>query len=125
MKKIVFLIIVFAAIYGSAFSQKTAKNDTIMIIGVVVKEQFVHGKVVEGVYDYFFQANDKKYFIKEYGSAFTKEILDKWVGKSVRVKAVVKDGTWDTTDDPAMQQSRVGEYITILTIGDFIVHSGK
>jgi hypothetical protein len=116
MKKILFLMIVFAVVSGNAFSQKTVKNDTILMIGKVVKEQFVHGKVVEGVYDYFFQSGDKKYFIKEYGSAFTKEMLDKWLGESVWLEAIVKNGTWDTTDDPKMQQSRGGEYITILYI---------
>ena len=114
------IIIVLIALYSiccvNAFGQKGVYHDTIEMIGKIVKEKFIHGKVVEGIYDYFFESAGKKYFIKEYGSTYTKEILDKWVDIPVWLEAVVKDGLWDTTDDPAMQQSRVGEYITIFYI---------
>ena len=119
MKRIIIVLIVLCSISSmNAFGQKGVYHDTIEMIGKIVRENFVSkgNSKVEGVYDYFFQTNDKKYFIKEYGSVFTKEMLDKWIGIPVWLEAVVKNGLWDTTDDPAMQQSRVGEYITIFYI---------
>lgn len=95
-------------------AQHTAKNDTVVMMGKMVKEQFVHNKPIEGVYDYFFQSGDKKYFIKTYKTKFSKAELDKWVGQSVEIKGVImKNGTWD---DNGEGQSRVGEYMVLAGI---------
>ncbi|HTB07662.1 MAG TPA: hypothetical protein VK806_11985 [Bacteroidia bacterium] len=87
------------------FAQKAAKNDTILLAGKIVKEQFEHNKPVKGVYDYFLQTNDKKYFVKTYKAKYSKADLDKWVGQQVEVNAVIVNGTWD---DNGEGQSRGG-----------------
>ncbi|MGP8215453.1 MAG: hypothetical protein ACLQQ4_07815 [Bacteroidia bacterium] len=112
-------ILVFAAFIGmiimsnNAYGQKTVKSDTALMIGKILKEPFVHNKPVEGVYDYFFQAGDKKYFVKTYKAKYSKGDLDKWVGQYVEVKIIVKQGTWD---DNGEGQSRTGEYILLFSI---------
>ncbi|HWY98712.1 MAG TPA: hypothetical protein VNY36_06485 [Bacteroidia bacterium] len=114
MKTLVMLIalIGFVGVNSVAKGQQ-AKTDTI-ISGKIVKEQFVHGKTVEGVYDYFFQAGDKKYFIKTYKSKYTKDQLDKLVGQPIQVNVtVVPNGAWD---DNGEGESRIGEYIMVLDL---------
>lgn len=92
-------------ISSDALGQKALKNDTIIMNGKIVKEEFVHNKPVNGVYDYFFQSGDKKYFVKTYKGKYSKDDLDKWVGQSLEVKVIISQGTWD---DNGEGQSRQG-----------------
>jgi hypothetical protein len=104
----------FALISINTYAQEAVKNDTVVMVGKIVKEQFIHGKPVEGVYDYFFRSNGKKYFIKTYKAKYPKEELEKWLDQSVEVKAViVKQGSWD---DNGEGQSRGGEHILLLSL---------
>ncbi len=104
-------------ISSNAFAKKGTQGDTAVMMGKVVKEAFSHGKdnkPIEGVYDYFFQSGDKKYFIKTYKAKFGKDELEKWVGQSVQAKVIfMARGNWD---DNGQGQSRVGEYIIVLSI---------
>ena len=100
-----------ALLSKTSTAQKTIKNDTVMMMGKIVKEQFEHNKPVPGVYDYFFQSGEKKYFIKTYKCKFSKEDLDKWAGQSVEIKGfIMKNGTWD---DNGEGQSRGGEFMLL------------
>jgi hypothetical protein len=96
-------------------------KDTVEMMGQITRENFKDkgNNVIKSIWDYWFVSGDKKYFIKCYGSSFTKEMLDKWVGQSVDVKAVIKEGEWDNTGDPEKVQSRVGEYMTVIRINQF------
>ena|GEM_PF-2108082 len=117
--KALWLLMVLFAFSLNSFGQKATKQDTVSMLGRISKENFYAkgGKhPVEGAYDYFFVSGDKRYFIKCYGSSFTKEMLDKWAGQSVRVKGVIKKGEWDSTGDPDKVQSRTGEYITLIEV---------
>ncbi|HSY77775.1 MAG TPA: hypothetical protein VK890_12995 [Bacteroidia bacterium] len=111
MKTLVILVALMGFVgMSSAAKGQQVKTDT-TISGKIVKEQFAHGKAVEGVYDYFFQSGDKKYFIKTYKSKYSKDQLDKLVGQPIQVNVtVVPNGTWD---DNGEGESRVGEYIML------------
>lgn len=105
----------------SIFIPRPIVQDTgaaVTMMGKISKENFVSkgNKPVKGVYDYWFISGNMKYFIKEYGSAFTKDTLNIWAGQTVQVKAIVKNGEWDTTNDSEKQQSRVGEYLSVLAV---------
>lgn len=115
--KVIILLIALSGMMlvgKTTIAQKTIGNDTIVMTGKIVKEQFVHNKPVKGVYDYFFQTGDKKYFVKTYKSKYSKVDLDKWVGQLVKVMGVVINyGSWD---DNGEGQSRVGEYLLLVEV---------
>ncbi|HXP48925.1 MAG TPA: hypothetical protein VN922_03165, partial [Bacteroidia bacterium] len=87
--RIILAFIGFALLGINAHAQNGIKDDTVVIVGQIVKEQFVHNKPVKGVYDYFFESGTKKYFIKTYKGKFSKKELDAWVHYAARVKAIV------------------------------------
>jgi hypothetical protein len=107
-------IIVAIVNSGNALAQEAKRNIPVVLKGKIVKEPFVHNKSVKGVYDYFLQTADKKYFIKTYKTKYSKTDIDKWAGEQVEVNAViVKEGSWD---DNGEGQSRVGEYVDLIDI---------
>jgi len=84
--------------------------------GVILKVPFENkiGKIVEGVYDYFFQVQGVKYFIKLSDSQIKKDAIDKYLNKEIKVAFFIKDGLWDSDDNS--HQSRIGNYISIVNI---------
>ncbi|MEI7484753.1 MAG: DUF6265 family protein [Ignavibacteriota bacterium] len=84
--------------------------------GVFIKEPFENkgGKIIEGVYDYFFQTQGIKYFIKLRDAAIKKDEIDKVSNKEVKVSFFIREGLWDADDNT--HQSRIGKYVTIAGI---------
>jgi hypothetical protein len=86
------------------------------LTGTIRKENFVNkvGKKVEGYYDYFFEIQGVKYFIKLKDSEVLLTELIKYIDKPVKLNYSIRQGLWDT-DDPNVQ-SRVGIYLVIFSI---------
>jgi hypothetical protein len=86
--------------------------------GKIVKEQFVNkaGRIIPDVYDYFYDIQGEKYFIKLSASSVNKESIIENTGKEIFCTVVFHNGLWDTDDNT--HQSRIGKYITISKIND-------
>lgn len=84
--------------------------------GRFIKEPFVNkvGKVIEGVFDYYFEVQGIKYFIKYSSSEIKTDAIEKNLNKEVKASVIITDGLWDTDDKT--HQSRVGQYINVVKI---------
>jgi hypothetical protein len=84
--------------------------------GVFLKEPFENkgGKIIDGLYDYFFKVQGIKYFIKLGTNAVKKEEIDNILNKEVKASFSIKEGLWDADDNT--HQSRIGKYISIINI---------
>lgn len=84
--------------------------------GKFLKEPFENkvGKINDGVFDYFFQIQGEKYFIKFSGSQIKKDEIENILNKEVKATIFFKDGLWDTNDNT--HQSRIGKYINVISI---------
>ncbi|NVO03046.1 MAG: hypothetical protein HXX09_10145 [Bacteroidetes bacterium] len=96
---------------------KLEKNDTLEMVGNIVKMSFrtKNSKEVSGAYDYYFKTAKHKYFIKINEGVLSAADLEYRLKMEVRLKFIVKTGEWDS--DPNSKdkvQSRTGEYIVIL-----------
>ncbi len=82
------------------------------LFGKIVKEPFVNkiGKEIPGVYDYFFEVQGEKYFIKNIKLAESVQIED-LLGKEALFKLTFHNGLWDSDD--SNHQSRIGKYVKI------------
>ena len=72
------------------------------------------GRPIEGINDWFFETKGKRLFIKGLAAGITNDDLKKMKGKTVKIRAELEEGLWDT-DDPNVQ-SRVGEYLMVFEI---------
>ncbi len=81
--------------------------------GKIVKKYFVNkrGDIDKSIYDLFFDTKTAEYFIKLDECSVNKKELEKYLDKNVKIKAIKKEGLWDT-DDPNVQ-SRIGTYLAI------------
>jgi len=86
--------------------------------GKIIKEQFVNkaGRTISNVFDYFYEIQGEKYFIKITSCNVSKEILDKNTGNDIYCTVVFHSGLWDADDNT--HQSRMGKYISIINIKD-------
>lgn len=84
--------------------------------GIFTKEPFVNkgDRIIVGVYDYFFNTQGIKYFIRLNNSTIKKEEIDKVLNKEVKVSFFISEGLWDADD--SNYQSRIGKYIRIANI---------
>ncbi len=96
-------------------------TNTINQLGQEMTGQFVlvpfHNKIgrpIEGVKDWFFETKNKRLFIKDLAAGITDENLKQLKGKTVKIRAQLQEGLWDT-DDPNVQ-SRIGEYLVVFEI---------
>lgn len=103
----------------AAFSQdasESTKQDTLISYGIIHQKPFVgkDGKEISETLYYWFKTNTEDYFIKLYESEIESELLNKYIGKTVKLKYLVKYGEWDSTgNEPVPVQSRVGSYIVV------------
>ncbi len=90
--------------------------DTLTLEGIFIKEQFVNkaGREIPGVFDWFFETNGKKYFVKIRAEDVTTEKLEIYKNELLHVRGLIREGLWDTDDNNI--QSRVGKYIVILQL---------
>ncbi len=81
------------------------------LVGKVVRQNYVdkRGRVIKDVYDFFFETADERYFIKLSQSKVSKEALLVVLNKSVRCRAELLKGTWDSD----VGASRIGTFIVI------------
>ncbi|MCF6364604.1 MAG: hypothetical protein L3J35_00200 [Bacteroidales bacterium] len=84
--------------------------------GKIVKVNFVDkaGRVHEDAFNYFFQTEGDKIFIKISEGKVKRDEIVKIYNKNIKIKGYKTFGLWDT-DDPTVQ-SRVGDYIVIYKI---------
>lgn len=82
--------------------------------GEIIEEPFVNkaGRVIPNVGDLFFKTEGKKHFIKLMEGKVLRVDLEKYLNQTIKVKAYLTDGLWDT-DNPEMQ-SRIGVYMVVL-----------
>ena len=82
--------------------------------GKIVKVDFVNkgGRKIPGVFDYFFETDGEKLFIKITEGEVSRDEIAKYLNKKVEIKGFKSGGLWDT-DNPNVQ-SRVGDYVVIL-----------
>lgn len=102
--------------FDLTFQKKQDFITSYTLKGRFIKEQFVNkaGRKIDGVFDYFFEIQGEKYFIKFTGSFTKVSDIESVLGNNIRADIIFKEGLWDT-DDPNVQ-SRVGKYITITKI---------
>jgi len=84
--------------------------------GKVLKVNFINkaGRKIDGVFDYFFEIENKKYFIKFSEGNVKREQLENFYNWNIQVEAVITAGLWDTNDHNV--QSRFGEFIILYKI---------
>ncbi len=84
--------------------------------GKVLKVNFINkaGRRIDGVFDYFFEIENKKYFIKFSEGNVKRAQLENFYNWNIRVEAVITTGLWDTNDHNV--QSRFGEFIILYKI---------
>lgn len=118
----IFLLLIFLTA-ANLFAMKPngySNEDTLTLKGKIVKADMKtqKGTKSEGVQDYYFSSGGHSYFIKTAVGEFTKQDLDKiGIKKTIRVKCIKKNGTWDIgSDDPSFAATRTGEYILILEL---------
>lgn len=107
-------------------NNKTSKEDTLTLTGVIIKEAFItkNGKPAPNVFDFFFKSGEEKYFIKATESIYSKIQLEEMMKEdnrpeaeyhSRKFKVILRNGDWDTDPkNPELQQSRIGKYIIII-----------
>ena len=102
--------------FDLTFQKKQDFITSYTLKGRFIKEQFVNkaGRKINGVFDYFFEIQGEKYFIKFAGGSVKVSDIESVLGNEIRADVIFKEGLWDT-DDPNVQ-SRVGKYITITKI---------
>jgi len=90
-------------------------NDFILT-GIIRKEAFFNkaGREIEGVFDYYFEIDGVKYFIKFHGYGVTVTDIEKYIDMPVRLKFKMLYGLWDADDNT--YQSRVGNYVGIISV---------
>ncbi len=103
------------------FSQdasKSSKSDTLTLLGIIHQKYFVDkGGKESDVLDYWFKTNNEDYFIKLYESKISSETLSMFIGKTVKLKFMIKTGEWDSTGKELVPvQSRIGQYIIVLKL---------
>jgi hypothetical protein len=91
-------------------SQKMEVKGTI----TQVKSLNKAGNVLAGDGDFFIDFNAKSYFVKLSAGSVTGEELKAIMNVKTTFELVILEGLWDT-DDPNVQ-SRVGEYVKIISI---------
>lgn len=96
------------------FGKIPSDNDIAFFTGKLKKEQFVNkgGRVIEGVYDYFFEIEEKPYFVRFKDGTVTLKEIEECIDKNVRLKVLLRWGLWDADDET--YQSRIGRYVNIL-----------
>lgn len=112
-----FFILILTAFVSCSVSDEAVRHQSSMeVTGRFIKVPFENkvGKVVEGIEDYFFEYNHQKKFVKWAESSIKPSDIEHLINKIIRVQLVEKNGLWDT-DNPE-QQSRVGDYVCILSI---------
>ena len=99
----------------SSYSQTqkdTMVNNSRIYTGEIIKVNFVDKACREhkDSFNYFFETEDKQYFIKISEGNVSREELAKYYNKKIKVRAVIiLFGLWDTNDPNV--QSRVGDYL--------------
>ncbi len=80
--------------------------------GKILKKPFVNkiGKEVPGIYDYFFEVQGEKYFIRNFKNNESLQIED-YLEKELIFQVSFHEGLWDSDDNN--HQSRVGKYVKI------------
>ncbi|RLD71247.1 MAG: hypothetical protein DRJ10_19600 [Bacteroidetes bacterium] len=86
--------------------------------GKIVKVDFVNkgGRKIPDVFDYFFEINGEKLFIKITEGKVSRDEIANYLNKEVKIKGFKSNGLWDT-DDPNVQ-SRIGDYVVIMEFLD-------
>ncbi len=94
--------------YGNSFGQKTE-----IMKGKIIKINFINkgGREIPGAFDYFFETDNEKYFIKISEGNVKRDKIAKYYEKNIEIEGYKSNGLWDT-DDPKVQ-SRVGDFIVI------------
>jgi hypothetical protein len=89
-------------------------EDIFELRGKIIKEQFENkaGRKIEGVYDYFFEIEGEKYFIKLSKSLV--ENLKSFLDRNIRLRLIFQNGLWDADDNNV--QSRIGTFIIPVSI---------
>lgn len=98
------------------FSKIPSIYDIAILTGKLIKKQFVNkaGRLINGVYDYFFEIEETPYFIRFCDNCVSLEEIEKYINNEVKLHIVFKWGLWDADDEN--YQSRIGRYINILEI---------
>lgn len=91
-------------------------TESFSLKGKLIKEAFVNkaGKVINDVYDYFYEIQGKKYFIKLSDGSVSKDVIEANLNKNITATITFCSGLWDTDDNT--HQSRIGKYIRLLRI---------
>lgn len=87
-----------------------------LISGRIVKRNFINkaGREYPNIREYYVLTGGQTYFIKLSEGNVTARDLERYPGKSIRMRVRFRNGLWDT-DDPGLQ-SRTGPYIVILSV---------
>ena len=94
-----------------------SENDSSSLSGIVIEKAFVNIKgKVQNKQELYLRCSIQDYYIKFCESKIEQKELVKYLNKSVRVKAIIKDGEWDVCDVDQPAQSRIGQYIVILEL---------
>lgn len=80
--------------------------------GKIIKVPFENkiGKEIPGVYDYFFEVQGERYFIRNFKTANSMQIED-FLDKETIFQLSFGEGLWDSDD--YNHQSRIGKYVKI------------
>ncbi|RLD50124.1 MAG: hypothetical protein DRI94_09470 [Bacteroidetes bacterium] len=116
-KSIFFVIFYFLFSILYAQNKTDDMNNLKIYTGKIIKVHFVDkaGNEHKDAFNYFFETEDKQYFIKISEGDVSREEIEKFYNKKIRIKAIIiLFGLWDT-DDPNVQ-SRVGDYLILKEI---------
>jgi hypothetical protein len=104
-------------------SEPANPEKLITVKGKIKKEPFVSKKgTATGQYEYYFLPDTSALemkanvpcFIKLTEGNLTDEALDAFVGKSIVLHGILRQGLWDTDDET--KQSRLGDYLVVVEI---------
>ncbi|MDD5361084.1 MAG: DUF6265 family protein [Ignavibacteria bacterium] len=86
--------------------------------GKFLKENFVTkaDRKLNDVFDYFFEIQGIKYFIKFSDSSVKKDEIDRYLNQPVHAAIMFRNGLWDTDDRNV--QSRIGNYISVAKVNE-------
>lgn len=104
------------------FNSMPEKNheEIILLKGKIVVKNYINKANRKFDYkEYYFESEDssktiQNYFIKSFENKITKQALDSINNQPISIKAILKNGLWDT-NDPSVQ-SRFGNYIILVEI---------
>ena len=97
--------------------EKSISNSQITTCQLIEKEFVNKGGKITEYKELYLRCSIQDYFIKLCDSKVSRKDLEPYIGKGISVKMEIKDGMWDHCyPNPAYAQSRMGTYVTILSI---------